>query len=76
MTIPNLNEPEDLPLSPSEIAHHRAQAAMGKTPSLNIIRRFIITIRKTFSASPAKTEKAQKPRTAKAKPDESQIDFF
>ncbi len=66
----------DQPLTPLEIAQYRAQAAAGKTPSLSIVRRFILTIRKTFSASPVKTEKAQKTRNAKPKPDESQIDFF
>jgi hypothetical protein len=64
------------PLSPAEAAAYRAKAAAGETPSLDIVRRFIATIRKTFAASPAKTAKAGKTRNAKPKPDESQMDFF
>jgi hypothetical protein len=64
------------PLTAAEQAHYRSLAARGETPSLDIIRRFIATIRKTFSASPIKVEKASKTRNAKPKPDESQIDFF
>ena len=67
---------DDKPLTPAEAAHYRAQAAAGNTPSLSIVRRFILTIRKTFFASPVKTEKAQKTRNAKPKPDENQVDFF
>ena len=66
----------DEPLTPQEIALYRSQASAGKTPSLGIVRRFILTIRKTFAASPVKTEKAQKTRNAKPKPDENQVDFF
>lgn len=66
----------ETPFTPQELAHHRAQAAAGKTPSLSIVRRFILTIRKTFSSSPIKEEKAKKTRNAKPKPDENQIDFF
>lgn len=74
MTTPD--DTSDSPLTPAEISHYRAQASAGNTPSLGIVRRFIRTIRKTFSASPSKVEKAQKTRNAKPKPDESQIDFF
>lgn len=64
------------PLSPQEKAHYTAEASAGRTPSLEIIRRFIATIRKSFTANPNLGEKSQKPRTAKAKPDDKQIDFF
>ncbi len=68
--------PDDEPLTPAEISLYRSQASAGKTPPLSIVRRFILTIRKTFAASPAKVEKASKTRNAKPKPDENQIDFF
>ena len=66
----------DDPLTPREIAALRLQAEQGKTPSLDIVRRFIATIRKTFLASPKKVEKSKVSRNSKAKPDESQVDFF
>lgn len=71
-----MDDKPPLPLTPAEQAHYRALAAQGQTPSLDTVRRFIATIRKTFSANPAKAEKAKKTRNAKPKPDESQIDFF
>lgn len=67
---------DDKPLSPQEIALYRSQASGGNPPSLGIIRRFVLTIRKTFSASPSKVEKVSKTRNSKPKPDENQIDFF
>lgn len=67
---------EPQPLTPQEIAFHRAQAAGGISPSLEICKRFILTIRKTFLASPKAVAKGKTTRNAKAKPDEAQIDFF
>ena len=67
----------DLPLSPQEKAKYQAEAAAGKTPSLNIVRRFILTIRKAYLASPKAVEKSKVTRNAKPPgKDESQIDFF
>ena len=59
-----------------ELAFHRAEAAAGKTPSFDIVRKFIITMRKGFLASPRAVEKGKKSRDAKPKVDESQVDFF
>ena len=65
------------PLSPSELALYRAQAAKGETPSLEIIRRFIATIRKNFLASPRAVEKGKTTRNAKPpKATDDQVDFF
>lgn len=64
-------------LTPAELAHYRAQAAKGETPSLDIVRRFIATIRKNFLSSPAKVEKGKTTRNAKpAKTSDDQVDFF
>jgi len=69
--------PDNLsPLTPAEKAHYTAEASAGRTPSLEIVKRFILTIRKSFTANPNLGEKSQKSRTAKAKPDDKQIDFF
>jgi hypothetical protein len=63
-------------LSKDDLARYRAEAAAGKTPSLEIIRAFIQTMRKSFLASPKAVEKGKKSRDAKPKVDESQVDFF
>ena len=77
--MPEAETPGDspaLPLTQAEAAFHRAEAAQGKTPSFEIVRRFIATIRKGFLASPKAVEKGKTTRNAKPKVDESQVDFF
>ena len=64
------------PLTQAEIAHYRALAAAGETPSFSIVARFVATIRKTFLSQPKAVEKGKTTRNAKPKPDESQVDFF
>lgn len=66
----------DLPLTPAEVAAYRLAAEQGKTPSLGIVRRFVLTIRKTFLANPAKVEKSKVSRNTKPVVSENQIDFF
>lgn len=67
---------DDTPLTKGEIETARAKADKGETPSLSLVRRFILTIRKNFTASPKAVEKAKVTRNKKAVPDEKQIDFF
>ena len=63
------------PLTKAEADAARAEASAGRPPSLEILRRFIATIRKSWLAKPP--EKTQgKSRTKAAPVDESQIDFF
>lgn len=63
------------PLTKAEADAARAEASAGRPPSLEILRRFIATIRKSWLAKPA--EKTQgKNRTKAAPVDENQIDFF
>lgn len=71
MTTPQVH---DEPLSPEELAAHRAAAASGKIPSLEICRRFVLNIRKNWLAKPEEKTKG-KSRTVKAKPDEN-LEFF
>lgn len=63
------------PFSKDEIAHHRAAAANGIIPSLETVRRYIATIRKSWASKP-EAQRTGKSRNSKPKPDESQIDFF
>ena len=66
----------DSPLfSKEELAAHRAAAARGVIPSLETVRKFIASIRKTWAAKPDVQTKG-KSRNKKDKPDEAQIDFF
>lgn len=67
---------EILPLSREELSKYRALAASGETPSLDIIRRFVRTIRKNFLASPKAVEKGKTTRNKKAVVTDDQIDFF
>lgn len=64
------------PFTPAELAHHRALADKGETPTLEIVRRFVHTIRTKFSASPTAVAKGKKTRTVAPKVNEDQIDFF
>ena len=70
------NSPSPEKFSPAELTLHRTAAERGETPTLEIVRKFIITIRKNFLASPKAVEKGKTTRNAKPKVDESQIDFF
>jgi hypothetical protein len=64
------------PLTKSEIETYRARAAAGETPSLDIVSRFIATIRKSFLSSPKAVEKGKTTRNAKAKASDSDADEF
>lgn len=71
--------PTDLsetPLTPAEKAKYSAEASQGKTPSLEIVKRFILTIRKSFLASPVKVEKSKVSRNKAPTISEDQMDFF
>lgn len=68
--------PDDEKFTRAELAEHRAAAARGETPSLETVRKFILTIRRSFLASPKAVEKGKTTRNAKPKIDESDIDFF
>jgi len=70
-----MTEPTDT-FTKAELSAHRAAAERGETPSLDIVAKFIRTIRKTFLASPIAVEKGKKTRNSKPKVDESQVDFF
>lgn len=65
-----------VPLTREEIAHYRALAEKGETPSLDIVRRFVATIRKTFNSTPKAVEKSKVSRNTKPKLTEDQLDFF
>ena len=66
----------DETFTPAELANHRAEAAAGKTPSFDTVRKFVATIRKTFLASPKAVEKGKTSRNTKPKVTEEQVDFF
>lgn len=70
--------PEDnpLPLSETERAHYQAEAEKGKYPSLEIVRRFIATIRNSIKTSPVKMAKTAKTRVKKADATEEDVDKF
>lgn len=70
-----MDNPEPIPFTKTELAAARA-AAEHTTPDLGTVRRFIATIRKTFTSSPKAVAKSKTTRT-KAKPiTEDQMDFF
>jgi hypothetical protein len=61
--------------SREELAAHRAAAAKGEIPSLEIVRKFIASIRRSWLAKPV--EKTQgKSRVIKTSPTEKDVDFF
>lgn len=65
------------PLSDSEVAAARAAIARGETPSFELVKRFILRIRKTFLASPKAVEKGKTSRNVKPKASEEDVaDFF
>ena len=49
----------DAPLSPAEHKACQALAQTGEIPPLGLVRRFVLTIRKTFLASPKTVEKSK-----------------
>lgn len=63
------------PLTKDEAAQARADASAGRPVTLETLRRFIATIRKSWSAKPPEQTKG-KSRTKAAPVDENQIDFF
>ena len=77
MPFPSHIDPDlGAPLSPKDLQVCRNAAAQGETPPLGLVRRFILTIRKTFTASPKTAEKAKVSRVKTPPPNPDQIDFF
>ena len=66
----------DAPLSPTEHKACQALAQTGEIPPLGLVRRFVLTIRKTFLASPKTVEKSKVTRNKPATKTPDQIDFF
>lgn len=74
---PHIDPDLDAPLSPKDLQACRDIAAQGNTPPLGLVRRFVLTIRKTFLASPKTVERSKVSRNSKpAPPTPDQIDFF
>lgn len=65
-----------IPLSEAERAFHQAEAEKGNFPSLEIVRRFVATIRTSIRSNPIKLEKTAKTRNKKPDASEKEIDFF
>lgn len=61
--------------SKEELARHRAEAAKGIIPSLEIVAKFIRTIRKSWTAMPS-DKKEGKHKVKKADDSQKEIDFF
>ncbi len=73
----NMQNPETppIPLTREEIASVREKARAGNLPTLETLRRFIASTRKSWLAKPV--EKTQgKSRVKKEPPSEKEIDFF
>lgn len=68
----NTDTPE--PLTEAERAHYQALAEKGDYPPLEIVRRFVATIRKSILASPAKVAKTKKSRVKETKAED--VGFF
>jgi hypothetical protein len=66
----------DAPLTPAEQRACQQAAAQGAVPPLGLVRRFVLTIRKTFLASPKTVEKSKITRNKPAQKTPDQIDFF
>lgn len=64
------------PLTEDERKHYQAAAEKGIFPTLEIVRRYIATIRKSITNSPAKLVKTAKTRNKKPEISEDQVDFF
>lgn len=66
---------DPLPLTKEEIQSLRASAARGIIPTLEQVRRYVATTRKSYLAAEQKSK--PKDRTAKPPPPtDAQIDFF
>ena len=66
----------ETPLTPAEVKACQALAQSGEIPPLGLVKRFVLTIRKTFLASPKTVEKSKVTRNKAAPISPDQIDFF
>jgi hypothetical protein len=72
-----MNDPTPpIPLTEAERLHYQSEAEKGKYPTLEIVRRFIATIRTSIKNSPAKLAKTAKTRTKKAEATDEDIEGF
>lgn len=62
------------PLSKDEAADARRRAERGEILPLEILRRFVATIRKSYTALPKEAQSKTREKTPP--PDDRQIDFF
>lgn len=70
-----MDQTHPIPLTRDEIAAVRENARAGRLPTLETLRRFIASTRKSWLAKPA--EKTQgKSRTVKPVVTEKDVDFF
>jgi hypothetical protein len=67
---------EPIPLTEAERLHYQAEAAKGKYPTLEIVRRFIATIRGSIKNSPVKLAKTAKTRNKKAAATDEDVEEF
>lgn len=72
----NLDQAPPIPLTEDERKHYQSLAEKGTPPTLDIVRRFIATIRKSILSSPKKVEKTKTSRNKKPAVNEDQVDFF
>lgn len=73
---PHIDPNADAPLSPADLKACQEIASQGVTPPLGLVRRFVLTIRKTFLASPKTVEKSKVTRNKPPVKTPDQIDFF
>jgi hypothetical protein len=66
----------DEKFSPAELEAHRQAAARGELPSLEVLAKFVHTIRRSWLALPKSTQDKAKSRIKKPKLSEEQVDFF
>lgn len=76
MNTPLLDQTPPEPLSIEEQAHYRKKAELGETPTLDIVRRWVATMRKSILASPTKTANAKKGRNKKVVATEDDVGKF
>jgi hypothetical protein len=69
-----MSAPADTPFTPSELQTHRASALKGIQPTLETVRRFILTIRTGWAAKP-KEKTEGKSRVKKKAASEAQEDL-
>lgn len=70
-----MTDPSIQPLTKGEADTLRARGSAGEMPSLESLRRFVATIRKSWLSKPDSQTKG-KSRDKKAPPSEDQVDFF